>query len=73
MSSVEKAILDHLGSLIKAAGLSVAELSRRSGIPYETLRRKLAGLGSLTVADMLVLARALGVRPSALIPKEIPA
>ena len=71
MSPVEKAILDHLRLMIKSAGCSIAELSRRSGIPYKTLIRKLAGRGTLTVADMLVLARVLGVKASALIPKGI--
>lgn len=66
-------LVAHLHAVIKEAGMSKAELSRRTEIAYKTLCRKLAGRGELTVTDYLKIARALGVNVSTLIPKEAPA
>lgn len=66
-------LVAHLNAVIGSAGMSKAELSRRTGIAYKTLCRKLAGRGEFTVTDYLKIARALGVNVSTLIPKELPA
>ena len=40
-------------------GLSIAELSRRSGLSYESTRRKITGQGPLTVEELVALSSAV--------------
>lgn len=54
-------------------GASINGLAAATGIPFSTLRRKLAAPEQFTMADLLVIAEALGVAPSALLPREFTA
>lgn len=42
-------------------GISVAELSRRTGIRYEQLRTSLEGTRGMTGAELVLLSRELGL------------
>lgn len=42
-----------------ALGMSTAELSRRSGLSYESTRRKITGQGPLTVEELVALSSAV--------------
>lgn len=52
---------------IQAADLSVNAVATRSGIPQSTLDRKLKGVGTLDVAELGLIADALGLTIAALI------
>jgi len=62
------------GSAIRAAladtGVSQKALSDTTGIPYPTLRRKLGGHKDFTLAELLVIAEAMHVHPSVLVPPQ---
>ncbi len=45
-------------------------LSDNTGIPYSTLQRKLGGFVDFTFSELLLIAKALGVKPSRFIPSE---
>lgn len=60
-----------LGAVVRAA-IRDAELNQRAissltGIPYTTLRRKLDGLSSFTVDELMLIGSPLNVLPSELI------
>lgn len=50
-----------LDILRRAAGLTVGDLFRKSGVPEKTLERILAGRNKPTVDHFLAIIRALGV------------
>lgn len=52
----------------EVAGVSVRDLADTTGIPYTTLWRKLRGRAVFTVEDVAVLATALGVDATTLVP-----
>lgn len=51
---------------LQNAGHSINSLAEETGIPYSTLRRKLRTPLTLTMADLLAVADALGTNPMAL-------
>ena len=53
---------DHLRALRETAGLSRADLARKAGVPFSTLRNWEAGRGFPALPACLRLAEALGVR-----------
>ena len=58
--AVQQAIAD--------AGSSKVSISDQTGIPYPTLNRKLAAKTEFSFRELLLLADALGVSPSAFTP-----
>lgn len=48
--------------------MTVQDLHRITDIPYTTLRRKVRGLDEFRFSELLLIAEALGIRPSALVP-----
>ena len=48
-------------------GLTLERLATASGIPYGTLRRKIAGGAPLYVSELIALARIIGVDPGAIL------
>lgn len=50
-------------------GASINGLADATGIPFSTLRRKLAGHGDFTLGDLLAIAETLGVTPADLLPE----
>lgn len=63
---------EHVSEVVRDAlagtDLSDREIERRTGIPRNTLDRRLAA-GTLTVPDGIAIARLLGVRLSAIVAK----
>ncbi len=57
---------------ILSAGLSKRALSERTGIPYTSLNRKLAGHTDLTLQELFLIAEATGVSPTQLIQPGAP-
>lgn len=53
------------------ARVSINSLADQTGIPYSTLRRKITGHSDLTLAEVLVIAEALGLHPADLIPADM--
>lgn len=53
---------------IDETGRTKVWVSDRTGIPYSTLNRKLAGKGDFTFSELLLIAEVLGVEPSAFTP-----
>ncbi len=66
-------LIVRLRALRERAGLSQAELARRSGVPQPTISRLEAGAGAVRLEHLALLAAALGIkRPGdllALVPK----
>ena len=60
-----------IASLLRAEAarqnLSTAEISRRTGMAYETTRRKMYAQGALTVDELTTFSDALGIDPAAVI------
>lgn len=52
------------------AGRSKTSLSDETGIPYPTLNRKVAGKTEFSFTELLLIAEALGVSPSAFTPPQ---
>lgn len=52
-------------------GISVLRLADETGIAYPTLRRSLKGQRSLTFNEFGLIAQALDVQPSHLLPSEM--
>lgn len=52
--------------------LSALELADRSGIPFTRLARKLVGGSDFTFGELYLIAEALQVTPSALVPRASP-
>lgn len=44
--------------------------AEKSGIPYTTFLRKLAGYGEFTIGEIARIARALSIDPASLLPAE---
>lgn len=53
---------------IEDSGRTKVSIAERTGIPYPTLNRKLAGLSELSLVELLLLADALDVHPSEFVP-----
>lgn len=53
---------------IADAGRSKTSLSDETGIPYPTLNRKVAGKTEFSFTELLLIAEALAVSPSAFTP-----
>lgn|GEM_PF-4171627 len=54
-----------------ASGITLWGLSRKTGIPYSTLARKITEGTRVTVVDVVIIARALNVEPSDLLPSTV--
>lgn len=52
--------------------LPTMEISRRASIPYETTRRKLSGVGPLTVDELVAISAALDLDPAAVLADASP-
>ncbi len=57
---------------IARAGLTKRALSERTGIPYTSLNRKLAGHTDLTLQEIFLIAEATGVAPAELVQPGVP-
>lgn len=55
---------------ITDAGRSKTSLSDETGIPYPTLNRKVAGKTEFSFTELLLVAEALGISPSAFTPPQ---
>lgn len=55
---------------IQDAGRSKKSVSDETGIPYPTLNRKIAGKAEFSFTELLLIADAVGVRPSAFTPPQ---
>ena len=55
---------------IEDSSRSKMSLSDETGIPYSTLNRKLQANAEFTFSELLLIAEALGVRPSQFTPPE---
>lgn len=61
MATAEKRIAIAIEGLMDDQKMTTAELSRKSGIPYNTLKRRLATGRDLTVDEVEIIASALSV------------
>lgn len=59
-----------VASAIEAAKLTRQQVSDLTGIPKTTLLRKLRGHSSFTICEIASVAKAVGVKPAALISFE---
>jgi transcriptional regulator with XRE-family HTH domain len=74
MASIEQrsaAIAMRVAAEIARADRSQAWVAKRTGIPGTTLARKLKGLAQFTISDLLRIAEALAVSPSAFMTAEL--
>lgn len=55
-----------------AQDMDVRKLSRTTGIPYETLRRRIYGQGPFPLDQLFTIASALGTTPTELLTKASP-
>jgi len=62
-TDLARAVADRVAADMHAAGLSVAELAARAGIPTVTLTRALDG-GTFRMGALAEVAQVLGRRPS---------
>ena len=53
-------------------GRSAAQLAEAAGIPRSSLSKKLRGLVSFTVEEVVAIAVALDIDPAALVPQTAP-
>lgn len=53
---------------LEAKRLTVQDLHRMTDIPYTTLRRKVRGLDEFRFSELVLVAEALGIKPSDLVP-----
>ncbi|MDR1513864.1 MAG: helix-turn-helix transcriptional regulator [Propionibacteriaceae bacterium] len=63
------AIMAQLRAEIAAAGLSVAELCRRAGVPRPTIDRYLAGERDMPLSTLHRIARAVRVEPATILAR----
>lgn len=66
-STARKQIASEVRAEVARSGVSLAELSASTGIGVRVMGRKLNGSMPIGVEEMILIAEALGVRPSALI------
>lgn len=59
-----------INTALMAVGMTRHRLATDTGIPSTTLQRKLKGDGEFTLNELLRVARALNVAPSALLPSD---
>lgn len=59
-----------ISSATLAKGISLNELSKRSGIPYSTLYRKVKGKADFTLEELAEIGTALGVDWRDFLPTE---
>lgn len=52
------------------SGVTKRYLSQKTGIPYPTLNRKVAGSRDFTLSELLAIAEALQVHPAAFVPPQ---
>ena len=64
-------IAKRIAKCISDSALSVPQLSGQTGIPEATLRSRLSGAREFTFTEIALLANALGVKPTNLLPKEL--
>jgi hypothetical protein len=62
MEQVDRSTVEHVLRAMERADVTLAALAARTGIPKRTLTRRLAGVTSLTVRELGLMARALGCR-----------
>lgn len=60
-AALMRAFIAQLNAERAAAGLSLSDLSRRSGIPWRTLQRYLSGERDMSVRTQLRICAALGI------------
>ena len=58
----------NVSQAIVTKGLTKQRVAEVTGIPYSTLSRKLLGRSEFTFTELAVVAEALNVSPSSLIP-----
>jgi transcriptional regulator with XRE-family HTH domain len=72
-TTADTEIGNRIANALIIRGTNVKALSDETGIAYPTLRRSLKGGRSLTIQDILKIADAINVSPSALLPDTITA
>lgn len=66
-------VADAVAAMLRDKGISHETAADRTGIPYRTLRRRLAGHGkAFDIDELAQIARLLGVTITALITHESP-
>lgn len=69
--NINESTAQRVAAAITTTGNSVAGVAAATLIPRSTLQRKLAGKSPISVIDLHVIARALGVRSRDLLPDEL--
>ena len=69
-NSVAESVAKLVREAISESGRTKMSLSDKTGIPYPTLNRKLAGKTEFSFSELLELAEALGVSPAAFTPPQ---
>lgn len=71
-SQVLAAVAEQLRSEAARQRVSLRDLSRRSGIPYPTVQKSLAGRRMIDISELARLCQALGVSPAELFSRIKP-
>ncbi|NYI41249.1 helix-turn-helix domain-containing protein [Demequina lutea] len=66
-SASEIKVRAKIEEILTARGISLAALARATGIPRESLRRKVRPGGRIMMSDLSRIATALGIAPSELV------
>jgi transcriptional regulator with XRE-family HTH domain len=69
---MESVLEKNIRALLKANNLSLADLSRSSGVPYRTLQDILARKQATKVTTLAAIAKGLGVTPGRLLENPVP-
>lgn len=69
VNSIRNEIAAEMRAAVSRSGVSRRDLAERVGMVPDTLYRKLRAERSFTIEELLDLAAALGVAPSALLPR----
>ncbi|QLY30844.1 helix-turn-helix domain-containing protein [Nocardia huaxiensis] len=68
MEQIDSDVAECVQRVMSGAGVDVADLVERTGMPDAALRRRLAGRSSFTIAELVTVARALDCPVDALLP-----
>ena len=67
MSSPTRYLAEEIRVQMARERISVADLARSTGLPYETLRRRVHGVEAITIDDLIIIADALELDAPALL------
>lgn len=69
-ATLTQELADKIAAVMTRKRISQTLLAERSGIPYSTLNRKVAGVGTFNLVEVYRIAQALDVDPASLIPES---